>query len=293
MRMCGHAHHDDMLYLGRDPHPSWDYPGADRAGVRRSRAVRVLGGARSDRHLRGAARSRRPIVTAADVARFRAEAEAIVERRGAGDRRRAVAGTAGRPGIGVFAGEAPRVHVEVLDPEVRLKADATIATLAARSRTAGRSEGADVSRGRHARRRRCASRRSARVRVRPGRRRQVRQRVPAAAAAAERVRRPDPQLAARRGRDPRRLRRRGARRPAADRRDSVQRLRRDRLQPARQQRREDSLPVGRGRADGRADAVRRAASRRTLSLAEHRSVVLPDAGPEDRRARRRRTTRAR
>jgi TPP-dependent pyruvate/acetoin dehydrogenase alpha subunit len=26
MRMCGHAHHDDMLYLGRDPHPSWDYP---------------------------------------------------------------------------------------------------------------------------------------------------------------------------------------------------------------------------------------------------------------------------
>jgi 2-oxoisovalerate dehydrogenase E1 component len=26
MRMCGHAHHDDMLYLGKDPHPSWEYP---------------------------------------------------------------------------------------------------------------------------------------------------------------------------------------------------------------------------------------------------------------------------
>src|SRR3954453_15658195 len=26
MRMCGHAHHDDMLYLGKDPQPSWDYP---------------------------------------------------------------------------------------------------------------------------------------------------------------------------------------------------------------------------------------------------------------------------
>src|SRR5436309_1017720 len=25
MRMCGHAHHDDMLYLGRDPQPSWEY----------------------------------------------------------------------------------------------------------------------------------------------------------------------------------------------------------------------------------------------------------------------------
>ena len=26
MRMCGHAHHDDMLYLGKEAAPSWDYP---------------------------------------------------------------------------------------------------------------------------------------------------------------------------------------------------------------------------------------------------------------------------
>jgi 2-oxoisovalerate dehydrogenase E1 component len=26
MRMCGHAHHDDMLYLGKDFPPSWEYP---------------------------------------------------------------------------------------------------------------------------------------------------------------------------------------------------------------------------------------------------------------------------
>jgi 2-oxoisovalerate dehydrogenase E1 component len=26
MRMCGHAHHDDMLYLGKDPAASWQYP---------------------------------------------------------------------------------------------------------------------------------------------------------------------------------------------------------------------------------------------------------------------------
>ena len=26
MRMCGHAHHDDMLYLGKDPQLSWEYP---------------------------------------------------------------------------------------------------------------------------------------------------------------------------------------------------------------------------------------------------------------------------
>src|SRR6266851_5656077 len=26
MRMCGHAHHDDMLYLGKDPQTSWEIP---------------------------------------------------------------------------------------------------------------------------------------------------------------------------------------------------------------------------------------------------------------------------
>jgi 2-oxoisovalerate dehydrogenase E1 component len=26
MRMCGHAHHDDMLYLGKEPALGWDYP---------------------------------------------------------------------------------------------------------------------------------------------------------------------------------------------------------------------------------------------------------------------------
>ncbi len=32
MRMCGHAHHDDMLYLGRDPQPSWAYPAPTEQG---------------------------------------------------------------------------------------------------------------------------------------------------------------------------------------------------------------------------------------------------------------------
>src|SRR2546428_311194 len=32
MRMCGHAHHDDMLYLGRDPQPSWEYPSLTEQG---------------------------------------------------------------------------------------------------------------------------------------------------------------------------------------------------------------------------------------------------------------------
>src|SRR5256714_3619599 len=32
MRMCGHAHHDDMLYLGKDPQPSWSYPPLSEEG---------------------------------------------------------------------------------------------------------------------------------------------------------------------------------------------------------------------------------------------------------------------
>src|SRR5207237_1953626 len=32
MRMCGHAHHDDMLYLGKDPQPSWSYAPVGETG---------------------------------------------------------------------------------------------------------------------------------------------------------------------------------------------------------------------------------------------------------------------
>ena len=39
MRMCGHAHHDDMLYLGKDQPPSWDYHQLHDTGYAESRAV--------------------------------------------------------------------------------------------------------------------------------------------------------------------------------------------------------------------------------------------------------------
>src|SRR6185295_18518249 len=32
MRMCGHAHHDDMLYLGKEPPASWTYPQLHETG---------------------------------------------------------------------------------------------------------------------------------------------------------------------------------------------------------------------------------------------------------------------
>ena len=123
LRMCGHAHHDDMLYIGRDPQPSWDYPQLSEHGY-------------ADRELYEYWSKRDPIATyavkleaegvieAGDLDRFKRQAETIVE-----EQARAVIEApwpdGAEAGVGVFANEPPRRHVEVLDPEVRLKADAT------------------------------------------------------------------------------------------------------------------------------------------------------------------------
>jgi 2-oxoisovalerate dehydrogenase E1 component len=128
-RMCGHAHHDDMLYLGRDPHPSWDYP-----QIGPVKDVGALGYV--DRELYQYWAGRDPIqsyarrleaeglIASTDVDHFKREAEAIVE-----EQARAVIDAPwpdrAAAGRGVFAGEAPRVRVEVLDPAVRLKPDTT------------------------------------------------------------------------------------------------------------------------------------------------------------------------
>ena len=123
MRICGHAHHDDMLYLGKDPPSSWDYPPLVEPGY-------------ADRDLYGYWSARDPIrlyaakleadgtIAPGDLDRFKREAEALVE-----EQARQVIDApwpdAAQAGVGVFANEAPRVHVEVLDPQVRLKPDPT------------------------------------------------------------------------------------------------------------------------------------------------------------------------
>ena len=113
MRMCGHAHHDDMLYLGKDAPPSWSYPALTEAGY-------------ADRETYEFWRQRDPIATYAaklvadgvigadDLEKFKREAEEVVEREA-----RAVIDAPWpdgvRAGVGVLANEEPRAHVEVLD----------------------------------------------------------------------------------------------------------------------------------------------------------------------------------
>ena len=112
MRMCGHAHHDDMLYLGRDPQPGWDYP-------------ELSAGAYADEELYRFWAARDPIATYAaklaadgvigdgDLAAMRREEEARVE---AAARRviEAPWPDAAGAGEGVYTAAPAAVHAEVL-----------------------------------------------------------------------------------------------------------------------------------------------------------------------------------
>ena len=122
MRMGGHAHHDDMLYLGKEAPPSWTYPQvtgsgyADRAGYEYWRA-------RDPIATYGQRLEEDGIIEPGDIERFRHEAETIVE----AEARALIEAPWPDPetvGVGVLAGEPPRRHVEVLET-IRLKPDPT------------------------------------------------------------------------------------------------------------------------------------------------------------------------
>jgi 2-oxoisovalerate dehydrogenase E1 component len=129
MRLCGHAHHDDMLYLGRDPHTTWDIPplpaalGENAAGYANPELYEYWA-AKDPIALYAAKLTADGLLKSGDLDRMKQEAEAIVEKEA-----RAIIDAPWPPsanaGAGVFANEPARVHVEVLDPEVRLKADTT------------------------------------------------------------------------------------------------------------------------------------------------------------------------
>jgi 2-oxoisovalerate dehydrogenase E1 component len=119
MRMCGHAHHDDMLYLGREPKLSWDYALPTEQGYA-DRDLFTFWAARDPISTYAARLEREGVTAPGDLDRFKDEAAVLVEREA-----RAIV-EAPWPdkeaaGVGVFANEAPRVHVEVLEPEIRIQ----------------------------------------------------------------------------------------------------------------------------------------------------------------------------
>ncbi len=121
MRMCGHAHHDDMLYLGKDQPPSWEYHTLHETGYANRELYEFW--ERRDPVAAYAARlEREKVIRAGELDTIKAAADALVERQA-----QAVIATpwpaAEEAGVGVFADEPRRVRIEVLDPEWRLAQD--------------------------------------------------------------------------------------------------------------------------------------------------------------------------
>jgi 2-oxoisovalerate dehydrogenase E1 component len=113
MRMCGHAHHDDMLYLGKDPQTSWSYPTLTEQGY-------------ADREAYEFWRERDPLVTyaarleaeglieAGEVEQWKREIEQLVET----EARNVIDAPwpdGASAGDDVFANEPRRTRIEVLD----------------------------------------------------------------------------------------------------------------------------------------------------------------------------------
>ena len=114
MRMCGHAHHDDMLYLGKDPQPSWDYAPLMPQGYADPERYEFWR-ARDPIARYAAALTTRGVLAPGDLDRLKREAETLIEAEA-----RAVIDApwpdASRVTEGVIAGDpVDRRRVEVLD----------------------------------------------------------------------------------------------------------------------------------------------------------------------------------
>jgi 2-oxoisovalerate dehydrogenase E1 component len=124
MRMCGHAHHDDMLYLGKDPQQSWTYPPLAENGY--ADRERYEYWCRKDPIPTYAAKLQSEgVIGDGDLARFQRDAEELVEAEA-----RAVIEApwpeAALAGTGVLANEPRRIHIEVLDESWRRQASENI-----------------------------------------------------------------------------------------------------------------------------------------------------------------------
>ena len=122
MRMCGHAHHDDMLYLGKEPPAGWDYPPVTGETAYVNRELYDVWSGKDPIRTYAATLESSGVIARGDVERFKHEAEDLVDQEA-----RAVIEApwpdAATAAAGVCAGEAPRVRVEPLDPDARLRID--------------------------------------------------------------------------------------------------------------------------------------------------------------------------
>jgi 2-oxoisovalerate dehydrogenase E1 component len=121
MRICGHAHHDDMLYLGKDPSTSWDYPELTDAGYA-NREAWDYWSPRDPIATYAALLLADGVIEAGEADAMKREAAEMVER----EARAVIDAPWPEPssaGIGVLANEPPRRRVEVLDEAPRKRVE--------------------------------------------------------------------------------------------------------------------------------------------------------------------------
>jgi 2-oxoisovalerate dehydrogenase E1 component len=129
MRMCGHAHHDDMLYHGKEAQPSWEYPPLHETGYANAEHYQFW--SKRDPIPRYAARLEADrILARGELDEIKRWATDLVE----GQARTVIAApwpAATEAGAGVFKDEPARTRIEVLDPVWRLaqSADAALPPL--------------------------------------------------------------------------------------------------------------------------------------------------------------------
>jgi 2-oxoisovalerate dehydrogenase E1 component len=122
MRMCGHAHHDDMLYLGKEPALSWEYPPVAPQGAYADRGRYKEWAAKDPIQLYADRLERDGVIDPGAIDRFKTEAQALVEK----EARAIVESEWPEPSsaaIGVFADDISRIRVEPLEPDSRLRID--------------------------------------------------------------------------------------------------------------------------------------------------------------------------
>ena len=121
MRMCGHAHHDDMLYLGKDAPASWAYPPLADQGYADA-ALYAFWSARDPIPAYAARLQAEGLIDERHLTALKQEAETLVE----AEARRVIAApwpAADDVGAGVCANEPARMRIEVLDPGERARYD--------------------------------------------------------------------------------------------------------------------------------------------------------------------------
>jgi 2-oxoisovalerate dehydrogenase E1 component len=125
MRMCGHAHHDDMLYLGKDQPPSWDYHQLYDTGYA-NRALYEYWSKRDPIPMYARRLEDEGLIGASHLDEVKQWADQLVDRAA----QLVISEPWPQPeqaGIGVFKNEAPRTRIELLEPAHRLAQPTTAA----------------------------------------------------------------------------------------------------------------------------------------------------------------------